>query len=488
MKLREILKDIHVLSDPCDPETEISSVTIDSRKAGPGSLFVAVLGADSGVHGIRFAKNAVENGAAAVVADVDCEAGLPCIRVEDASIALAMLSANLWGRPAEQLKVIGVTGTNGKTTTTHLIRDILTFHGHKCGLIGTNELQLGDRVVESHESYTTTPEPPMLHRIFREMVDAGCEYAIMEVSSHALALDRVYGVRYTAAAYTNLSQDHLNYHKTMEAYAEAKSKLFRQADWSVINIDDSYSDLMRANAAGNVITFSRRDNSADLMAKNVKLFADSAEFQALSTGEIQRMRIGIPGGFSVENALTAVGVCRALGLDFASIAQGLATAKGVCGRAEVVPVDEPYTVMIDYAHSPDSLENILRTVRPITQGRVIVVFGCGGDRDRTKRPIMGHIAECMADVCVVTSDNPRTEVPSAIIDEIVSGMKKTNHVCVENRREAIGHALDIARPGDFVLIAGKGQEMYQEIMGVKHPFDERVVIREHLREQKGGVQ
>lgn len=487
MKLKELFQNIPVQTVFCDGETEVTSITLDSRRAVPGTVFCAIAGAESGIHGIRYAEKAVENGAVCVLCDTDCPEGLPFVRVADAEKALADISAAFYGHPADRLRLIGVTGTNGKTTTTHLIRDILTHAGKKCGLIGTNELMIGDEVISSHPAFATTPEPPELHALLKQMADDGCEFAIMEVSSHALALNRVHGLQFEAAAFTNLSQDHLNYHGTMEAYAAAKAQLFRQADCSVIHLDADFAPQMLAAATGKTMTFSLRSNQADLIAKSVRLFPHAVEFEALTVSSIQRMRVNIPGAFSVENALAAIGVCQAVGLALPEIAEGLAGAAGVCGRAEVVPVDQPYTVMIDYAHSPDSLSNILKTVRPITEGRLILVFGCGGDRDRTKRPIMGRIGECMADFCVVTSDNPRTEDPNAILDEIVAGMKKTNHICVENRREAIGYALDLAKPGDFVLIAGKGHEMYQEIQGVRYPLDERAVIREHLL-GKGGAE
>ena len=481
MKLNDLLNNIPIQAASCDLTAEVAGITLDSRRCKPGYVFCAVVGAESGVPGIRYAQKAVENGAVCVLCDTDCPADLPFVRVADAELALAEVSANFYGHPAEKLRLIGVTGTNGKTTTTHLVRDILTHAGKKCGLIGTNELMIGDQVITSHPVFSTTPEPPELHALFAQMVEAGCEFAVMEVSSHALALNRVYGLRFEVAAFTNLSQDHLNYHGTMEAYAAAKAKLFRQADCSVINLDDAYAQQMIDAAAGKTVTFSLRNNKADLIAKSIRFLPHAAEFEALTLDSIQRMRINIPGAFSVENALTAVGICNAVGVSLPNIAEGLAGASGVCGRAEIVPVGQQYTVMIDYAHSPDSLSNILKTVRPVTEGQLIVVFGCGGDRDRTKRPIMGRIAECMADFCIVTSDNPRTEEPEAIIDEIVGGMKKTNHIRIENRREAIGHALDMAKPGDFVLIAGKGHEMYQEIQGVRHPFDEREVVRTHLQ-------
>ena len=483
MKLKDVLFGIGAALAGVDAETEIAAVTHDSRKAGPGTLFCALPGADSGVHGIRYAAAALERGAAAVMCDVDAPEGAPSVRVANAEEAYALAAANLDGRPARRLKLVGVTGTNGKTTTTHLIAKILSEAGHKCGLIGTNEILIGE---ESEPSANTTPEGPELHRYFRRMADAGCEYCVMEVSSHSLALGRVAGLRFAVAAFTNLTQDHLNFHGTMENYADAKARLFRVAAVSVINLDDPWAGKMLNAAAGEKLTYSVKKNEADLVAKYIRLFPDSVEFEALAGNEIQRMKLGIPGMFSVENALAAVGVCRKLGLELGQIAAGLAAARGVCGRAEIVPVERDFTVMIDYAHTPDSLENILKTVRPGTAGRIITVFGCGGDRDRTKRPIMGGIAEDLSDLCVVTSDNPRTEDPEAILADIVAGMKKKNRTVIADRREAIRHALSCARAGDLVLIAGKGHELYQEINGVKRPFDEREVIRECLAAEEKG--
>ncbi|MBQ1954268.1 MAG: UDP-N-acetylmuramoyl-L-alanyl-D-glutamate--2,6-diaminopimelate ligase [Clostridia bacterium] len=477
MKLCDALYGIKAEIFGVNDNTEIIGITHDSRKVKPGMLFAALPGADSGIHGMTYAEKALAAGAVAVLCDTVDHGDIPVVKVLSSEQAYSLVAANLEGRPAEKLKLIGVTGTNGKTTTTHLITEILTRSGKKCGLIGTNEILIDGA---SEESPNTTPEGPELHGYFRRMVEAGCEYCIMEVSSHSLALGRVAGLRFAVAAFTNLTQDHLNFHGTMDNYAAAKAELFKIADSSVINLDDESAGIMYAAAEGKTLTYSTKKNSAGLIAKYIRLFPEYVEFDALCDNGIKRMRLGIPGMFSVENALTSVGVCLELGLSLDDIAQGLEAAHGVCGRAEVVPVGKEYTVMIDYAHTPDSLENILRTVRASTKGRIITVFGCGGDRDRTKRPIMGGIAEEMSDICIVTSDNPRTEIPEKIVDDIVAGMKKDNREVIVDRKQAIARALEIARAEDLVLIAGKGHELYQEINGVKNHFDEREIVREIL--------
>ncbi len=477
MKLKDILQDIPYKACTCDLNAEITFLTHDSRQAAPGGLFVALKGADSGIHGMTYAADAVAKGGSGVLCDKPCDPAIPHVQVENAEEAFSLAAANLYGRPAEKLKLIGVTGTNGKTTVTHLVRDILASRGEVCGLIGTNEICIG---TETRESHATTPEPPELQALFAEMVKKGCGYCIMEISSHALALGRVAGLTFAVGAFTNLTQDHLNFHKTMDAYAKAKATLFSASRVAVINQDDGYAPVMMRKVKGRLLRFSTKRNDTELVAKNIRLLSAAVSFEALVGDEIQRIHLGIPGAFSVENALAAMGICSGLGLTLSEIATGLAAAGGVCGRAEVLPLDTPYTVMIDYAHSPDSLENILHTVRAVTRGRLLVVFGCGGDRDRGKRPIMGSIAEKIADMCYVTSDNPRTEEPMSIIEEILAGMSRENHVAIENRRQAIGRALDDAQPGDFVLIAGKGHETYQDINHVKYHFDEREVVREHL--------
>lgn len=477
MKLSDALHGVKILETNCGMDKEVFQVSNDSRNTRAGGIFAAVMGIESGLHRIRFAQAALDAGAVCIVCDIDCDKSLPYVRVENAEIAYAAIAANLAGHPAKKLKLIGVTGTNGKTTVTHLVHTILTENGKSCGLIGTNEVCIGTRIIESR---TTTPEPPELNGYFSEMVAQGCEYCVMEVSSHALSLHRVEGLQFEVGAFTNLTRDHLNYHKDMESYAQAKSKLFKISKKSVINMDDEYGALMLKSAAGKVLSFSSHKNDADLVAKNIRLNPGSVEFEALSTGKIHRMKLGIPGMFSVSNALTAIGICSELGLEFADIAKGLSATQGVCGRAEVMRIDKEYSVMIDYAHTPDSLENILKTVRSYTSGRVITLFGCGGNRDKTKRPIMGKIAETLSDFCIVTSDNPRKEDPEAIINDILAGMTDKNHKVIVDRKEAIEYALDIAQPGDLVLLAGKGHETYQDINGVRRHFDEREIVSDYL--------
>ncbi len=476
MQLKDILNGIEYALAGVSETAEIAHFVSDSRKAGPNTLFAALPGITSGDHGIRYAEQAASLGAV-LFCDQPLPDNIPHVRVPDVQTALSLAAANFYGNPAKRLKLIGVTGTNGKTTTSHLIRSVLEHNGLSCGLIGTLHVVYGNTDIESK---STTPDALVFQSYLAEMVKAGCRYVSMEVSSHALALGRVYGMEFAASAFTNLTQDHLDFHKTMEAYAAAKATLFAMSDVSVINLDDEAAPTMLAAAKGRTITYSIKKNEANLIAKSVKLHPDAVEFVALDESGIERMRLGIPGEFSVYNALTVIGVCRGLGLTLPEISAALAQSKGVVGRAEIVPVDRDYTVMIDYAHSPDALENILRMVRGVAKGRVITVFGCGGDRDKAKRPIMGKIAELLSDVCVVTSDNPRREEPMAIINDILAGMTGKNHIVIENRREAIAAALDMAKPGDFILLAGKGHETYQEINGVRYHLDEREVIREHL--------
>lgn len=476
MQLKKVLEGIEYTLVGVSETAEISRFISDSRQAEKNTLFAALPGISSGDHGIRYAENAASAGAI-VFCDQALSEDIPHVRVSDVQTALSLAAANFYDNPARNLSLIGVTGTNGKTTTTHLIRSVLERCGKPCGLIGTNHICYGNTVLESK---STTPDAIVFQSLLADMVKAGCEYVAMEVSSHALALGRVHGMRFAAAAFTNLTQDHLDFHKTMEAYAETKASLFAMSDVAVINVDDEAAPLMLRAASGRKITYSTKKNEATLIAKSIRLLPDAVEFVALDESGLERMRLGIPGEFSVYNALTVIGICRGLGLSLSDISAALVESKGIAGRAEIVAVDRDYTVMIDYAHTPDALENILRMVRGVAKGRVITVFGCGGDRDKAKRPLMGKIAETLSDVCIVTSDNPRREEPMAIINDILSGMAGKNHIAMENRREAIAAALDMANPGDFILLAGKGHETYQEINGQKHHLDEREVIHAHL--------
>ena len=474
MKLQDLLKGVAVLESTAAPDTEINEVRYDSRAVQPGDLFVAIRGYATDGH--QYIGKALEQGAAAIVCE-EAPAGAPAVVVENARRALAEIAANRFGHPADSMTMLGVTGTNGKTTTTYLVKHMLEDAGHKVGLIGTNQNLLGDEVVETER---TTPESYELHALFARMRDAGCTHVIMEVSSHSLVLDRVHGIHFAVGAFTNLTQDHLDFHKTMEEYRRAKALLFTISDKGVINLDDPAAGAMLADAKCPCLTFSCEKDAADLTAKNLKLHADGVEFVAATKGDLARVKLPIPGHFSAENALTALAIVLHLGMPLADAAKSLATATGVKGRVEVVPTDTDYTVLIDYAHSPDGVENVLRAVRGFAKGRVVALFGCGGDRDRTKRPKMGKIAADLADFCIVTSDNPRTEDPKAIIDDILEGMKgtKTPMQVIVDRPEAIHWALAHAKKDDIIVLMGKGHETYQEVNHVKHHMDEREIVRD----------
>ena len=474
MKLQDLLKGVAVLESTAAPDTEINEVRYDSRAVQPGDLFVAIRGYATDGH--QYIGKALEQGAAAIVCE-EAPAGAPAVVVENARRALAEIAANRFGHPADSMTMLGVTGTNGKTTTTYLVKHMLEDAGHKVGLIGTNQNLIGDEVVETER---TTPESYELHALFARMRDAGCTHVIMEVSSHSLVLDRVHGIHLAVGAFTNLTQDHLDFHKTMEEYRKAKALLFTISDKGVINLDDPAAGAMLADAKCPCLTFSCEKDAADLTAKNLKLHADGVEFVAATKGDLARVKLPIPGHFSAENALTALGIVFQLGMPLADAAKSLATATGVKGRVEVVPTDTDYTVLIDYAHSPDGVENVLRAVRGFARGRVVALFGCGGDRDRTKRPKMGKIAADLADFCIVTSDNPRTEDPKAIIDDILEGMKgtKTPMQVIVDRPEAIHWALAHAKKDDIIVLMGKGHETYQEVNHVKHHMDEREIVRD----------
>ncbi|HWS41517.1 MAG TPA: UDP-N-acetylmuramoyl-L-alanyl-D-glutamate--2,6-diaminopimelate ligase [Pseudoflavonifractor sp.] len=471
MQLERLLAGVKLLADHTDRDIRISGICYDTREIEPGNLFVALPGYKTDGH--RYIHEALDKGAAAVVCQRPPEGKGPWLVVPDARAALARLSANWFGHPARELCVVGVTGTNGKTTTTYLMKSVLEqVLKAKVGLIGTNQNMIGEEVLPAHR---TTPESYEVQKLLREMVDAGCSHAVMEVSSHALVLRRVDEIFFRVGVFTNLTQDHLDFHGTMERYRDAKGLLFARSAAAVLNLDDEAGVHYAQTAPCKVFTYSERKDAADLTAKNLRLFPDRVEFEAVAVGAISRVRLPIPGGFTVYNALGVIACCMALGLELGAVAEALGRAQGVKGRIEVVPAAADYTVLIDYAHTPDALENILTTVRDFTKGRLICLFGCGGDRDRTKRPVMGGIASSLADLCIVTSDNPRTEEPGAIIAEILGGMKEGGapYLVEPDRRSAIRMALAEARAGDVVVLAGKGHETYQEIDGVQHHLDER---------------
>lgn len=479
MKFFDILKDVEC--EIFGENVEISSVEYDSRNVREGSLFIAISGFQTDGH--LYIEKAVKNGAVAVLcekADLVPE-GISYALTRDGRLAMANVGSAFYGGAAKRLKMIGITGTNGKTTTTYLIKKILELVGVKTGLIGTNQNMIGDKVLETGR---TTPESLDLHKLLYDMEEGGATHVIMEVSSHALQLKRVAGINFEVGAFTNLTRDHLDFHKTFEAYCDAKAILFKNCKNGCINIDDEWAERIMKDATCQSLSYGI-NNNADIKAENIRLSERGVIFNVNYQGKVHEVRLGIPGMFSVYNALTAISVCLSLGISFEDIIKGLILAKGVKGRCEVVNILADYTVIIDYAHTPDGLENIINTVRGFASGRVITVFGCGGDRDRTKRPIMGEAAERLSDYTIVTSDNPRSEEPAAIISDILEGMKKKDgtYIAIENRTDAIKHAMEIARKGDVIILAGKGHETYQILKEGTIHYDEREIVKEIFKNQ-----
>ena len=482
MKLKELLAGVTVLKATADMQTEIANVAYDSRKVQPGGMFVAISGFST--DGNRFIPMAMEKGAAVIVTAKEPDAEIPYVLVESDRLALAYISRNFFADPAASMQMIGVTGTNGKTSSTLLLKHVLeTVKGAKVGLMGTMENIIGQEHIPAER---TTPESFELQALLARMRDAGCTHVIMEVSSHAIALNRVAGITYDVAAFTNLTEDHLDFHKTMENYADTKAILFQHCRKAVGNRDDSWYDRICGGAACPVLTVSAKDR-ADLYAEDQELLSDGVRFTAVSGETNAEVKLAIPGKFTVYNALNVLGMAMQLGISLPAAAEALSSAQGVKGRVEVVPTPgKPYTILIDYAHSPDSLENVLSSCKGFCKGRLIAVFGCGGDRDPIKRPIMGKIGTDIADYAIITSDNPRTEQPGKIIEDIVKGIDagKNNYEIIENRPQAIRHAMDIAGKNDIIILAGKGHETYQEICGVKHHLDEREVVAAYLEEMR----
>ena len=481
MKLRELICDLEVLELAADLEQEITGVCYDSREAKPGELFVAVRGFAADGH--RYIPKAVANGASVILCEEAPTLKIPYVRIRDCRLGLALVSSAFFGMPSREMVMIGFTGTNGKTTSSYLMKHLLeTALGAKVGLIGTNGIMIGEEFLHSDR---TTPESFELQRLFRKMADAGCTHVVMEVSSHSLTLERVAGIHFDVGVFTNLTQDHLDFHGSMEEYAAAKRKLFSMCEAGCFNNDVPWAAFMEEGATCSVYRFSAGENPAELRAEDIQLHADRVCFDAIEGENRIPTKLDIPGLFSVHNALGVIAAGRALGISLENCAQAMSDAKGVKGRVEVVPTDGDYSILIDYAHTPDALENVLKTLKPLTRGRLIALFGCGGDRDRGKRPIMGRIAAENADLCVVTSDNPRTEDPQAIIDDITAGMKEsstpTKVIC--DRIEAIGWAIDNVTPGDVILLAGKGHEDYQEVGHEKHHMDEREIVAACLKKR-----
>lgn len=478
MNLSKVLQgiDYRVLQGSID--VEVKGLQYNSKKVNQGDLFFCIRGFSTDGH--QYAEAAQKAGAKVIIAEkeVDAEVGVTVVLVEDSRKALALCAANYYGNPADKLKLIGITGTNGKTTSTYMIKAILEEAGYKVGLIGTISNYIGNEKLPAER---TTPESLELQQLFAEMVAKKVDYCVMEVSSHSLELHRVHGLTFKYGIFSNLTQDHLDFHKTFENYYKAKLKLFMNSENSVINTDDPYGDKIYEDAKNNKITYSI-DKDSDYRAKAINLHSRGAEYNLCYKGTEEEINIFIPGKYNIYNSLCAATVCLEEGIALDAVKRGLEKVQ-VPGRCELVGKEYnlDFDIIVDYAHSPDGLINILNTAREFTKNRLISVFGCGGNRDKTKRPIMGEIGSRLSDIAIITSDNPRDEEPMDIITDILQGISKDNYIVVENRKEAISKAIEIAEPGDVIVVAGKGHEDYQifKNMQIIH-FDEREVIKEIL--------
>jgi UDP-N-acetylmuramoyl-L-alanyl-D-glutamate--2,6-diaminopimelate ligase len=492
MKLENLISDIDILETSGDTGIDITGLSYDSRRTRPGHIFFAVAGEHADGH--SFIPKAVENGAASVVYEkpgdyLNAAIGKKVTRicVKDSREALALASGNFYGRPSASLSVIGITGTNGKTTTSYLIKAILEEWGWKTGLIGTIQYMIGDTIFDAVH---TTPEAPEFQALLHEMLNSGCRYVVTEVSSHALAQKRVDGTIFRAALFTNLTRDHLDYHKTMEDYFSAKKRLFEElletGGVSVLNYDDPWCKRLILQTRGRVFTYGLEDG-AELRATAVRESFSGLEFGVTLHGkEICRIESALMGTPNVYNILAASGLLFSIGAPWETITEGIRKALPARGRFERVGAGQDFLAIVDYAHTPDALERLICTARGISTGKVITVFGCGGDRDRGKRPEMGLVATRFSDIVIITSDNPRSESPETIISEIEEGAVRKNYIIEPDRTSAIRKAVSSAEKGDIVLIAGKGHESYQEIKGKKYAFSDREVLEEAIKQQLTG--
>ncbi|MBR6995593.1 MAG: UDP-N-acetylmuramoyl-L-alanyl-D-glutamate--2,6-diaminopimelate ligase [Ruminococcus sp.] len=475
MKLRDLIENNAVTAIG---DTEISSVTDDTRKVTEGSLFVCVKGGSFDGH--TAAKEMLEKGAAAVVCERDLGLGDRQILTDNSRKLYGQICSAWFGHPERRMKMIGVTGTNGKTTITNVIKHILTKNGRKTGLVGTIQNEIGDEVLHTDN---TTPMTYDFMQLLAKMADAGCEYVVMEVSSFGLCQYRIGASYFDVAVFTNLTQDHLDYHKDMEDYYQAKKMLFDICDTAIINADDDYGKRLYGEVSCKKLSFSVKEN-ADYYADGIKIKSTGSSFWFCSGDKSHLIKTRMPGAFNVSNITAAIAACLEEGLSIDNIIPAIEEYNGVKGRCEVIPTGRDFTVICDYAHTPDAIENILRSVKEYTENDLICLFGCGGNRDAAKRPKMARAAAKYADKLIITSDNPRNEDPEAIIKDILAGIDNSpvNYDVVTDRREAIYHALKIAEKGDIIVLAGKGHEDYQILAGMEHiHFDEREVVAEGLR-------
>ncbi|MEA4899391.1 UDP-N-acetylmuramoyl-L-alanyl-D-glutamate--2,6-diaminopimelate ligase [Bacillota bacterium Meth-B3] len=466
-------------------DNQVTALCTDSRKVTEGALFFCIPGLRADAH--DFAPQAVAAGAAALVVERPLDLPVAQVIVPDVRTALSYMAAQFYGRPAERLKLVGITGTKGKTTVSFLTKSILEAAGHKVGLIGTVCSMIGEEEIPAN---LTTPDPVEFQSLLKRMADAGVTYVVMEVSAHALALRKLEGIFFEVAGFTNLSQDHLDFFGDMDRYMQAKLKLLtREKCGHVVYNADDERVATAVKALGIPATDVGIRVPSGIHANDIEVGERGLAYQLTFSKRFKiAVNLQLAGVFNVYNSMMAAALGHVLGVDKRAIGQGLAQLRGVPGRIELLETETPYRVILDYAHSPDALENILSTIRQTARARVIALFGCGGDRDHEKRPIMGAIGGRLADYCILTSDNPRSEDPNAILDEIERGIRPTGgaYRVIENRREAIRAALEMAGPGDVVVLAGKGHETYQEVKGVKHPFDEKVVVQQLLAEMADG--
>lgn len=481
MKLTELARSIPAGAS-VSAETEVTGLVCDSRKVKKGELYFCLPGLR--VDGHNFAKAAADAGAAALVVERKLPVDLPQVLVEDARAAMSYMAQCFYGYPAEKMHGVGITGTKGKTTTSFLVRAIARHAGHKVGLMGTVCTYIGE---EEEPASLTTPDPIDVQSLLRRMKDAGCDFYVMEVSAHALDLRKLVGMKFDQGIFTNFSQDHLDYFGTMETYRRAKEKFFDPfyIGHAVVNADDEAGKYMLGRVPATTYGVSA---PADAYANEIEILESGVSYRLHWKDVVLPLHLHISGIFNVYNSMAAAVACLEMGISPEDVKAGLESVTVVPGRIEPLPTHTPYRVILDYAHSPASLESILKTIRQFTRGRLICVFGCGGGRDKEKRPIMGEISGRLADFSVLTSDNPRLEDPMDILRAIEEGIKRTTgpYVVIENRREAIRYAMQMGQPGDVIVLAGKGHETYQDIGGQKHPFDEKVVVREILAEMDEG--
>lgn len=486
MNLYQLVNQLHLLVPYTGPNPEITSIENDNRKVRKGSLFICLKGYNADGH--DFAKSAIENGASAIIAERVLDVDVPVIIVKDTYRAMAVLADFYYGQPSHKLHLIGITGTNGKTTTSHLIEKIFSDQNIKTGLIGTMYTKIRDEKIETKN---TTPESLTLQKTFRSMIDKEVEMAVMEVSSHALDLGRVHGCDFNIAVFTNLSQDHLDHHKTMEDYKQAKGLLFSQLGnvfhsdkpkYAILNADDQTIEDYSKVTAAHIVTYGI-DQEADIRAINIKLTAKGTEFDVLIHNQKHPISIQLAGKFNIYNTLASIAVGLISNIELSNIISSLEEIKGVAGRFELVNNGQDFSVIVDYAHTPDSLENVLKTIQQIAEKDIYVVVGCGGDRDKTKRPLMAKIACQYGTHPIFTSDNPRSEDPKEILKDMEAGVQGGNYQTIMDRKNAIHYAISQAKTGDVVLIAGKGHETYQIIGDKTYDFDDRIVAKEAIEER-----